>query len=60
MAKKEAVGRYQIGDWSVEREGRIWRAESRGICGWLCLKFGTLAAAHLHLTGEPMRESHKH
>jgi hypothetical protein len=56
MSRKESAGHYTIGIYSVERRGRRWiaygtswgRTEQIGV-------YATLAAAHVALTGEPMR-----
>lgn len=56
MARKDRAGLYQIGIWTVERRGRRWFAESECILGRTVLRFDTLEAAHIQLTGEPRRE----
>jgi hypothetical protein len=58
MARKETAGEYQIGIWNVRREGRVWIAVATGpgtIGDGSPQRFPTLAAAHLALTGEPIR-----
>lgn len=57
MARKEASGSYVIGIYVVEREGNYWIAYGRDF--GFRRRFPTLAAAHLELTGEPMREGPK-
>ena len=54
MARKEAPGRYQIGIYSVEREGKRWRVTTRDEN--FRMTFRSLAEAHRQLTGESMRE----
>lgn len=56
MARKEGPGDYQIGIWSVRREGKQWLAQAVGpgaIGDGSPHYYPTLAAAHLALTGEP-------
>lgn len=53
MTRKEAPGSYVIGIYAVEREGTRWVATT-GRFGFR-QSFPSLAAAHLSLTGEPMR-----
>jgi hypothetical protein len=60
MARREAPGAYQIGIYAVERVGKLWRAHAVGpgtIGTGYAGQWPTLAAAHLALTGEPMREA---
>ena len=55
MMRKEAAGDYQIGIWSVRKEGRVWIAQATGpgTIGDERHLFVTLGAAYLALTGEP-------
>lgn len=53
MARKKGPGWYAIGIYDIQREGSRWVAET-GRLGFR-QSFPTLAAAYLHLTGEPMR-----
>ena len=57
MARKEAPGFYCIGIYDVQREGTRWVARGRDF--GFAQSFPSLAAAHLQLTGEPMREPRK-
>lgn len=60
MARKEGPGDYQIGIWSVRREGKQWLAQAVGpgtIGDGSPHYYPTLAAAHLALTGEPRTET---
>jgi len=50
MMRKEAAGDYQIGIWSVRREGRRWLAQSGDGSPHY---YASLHAAYLALTGEP-------
>lgn len=52
MARKR-FGYYAIGIYEVTRSGREWIARGRDFN--FEKRFSTLAAAHLELTGEPMR-----
>lgn len=58
MARKEAPGLYVIGIYDVQRKHGWWIARGRDF-GSERMAFPTLGAAHLHLTGEPMREPRK-
>jgi hypothetical protein len=54
--RKESAGDYQIGIWSVCREGRKWLAVSTGpgtLGDGSPHYYPTLRAAYLALTGEP-------
>ena len=57
MARREGPGEYQIGVYTVTRRGRRWEAWATGALGEYRKDFPSLAAAHLVLTGEPMREA---
>lgn len=60
MARKDVAGEYQIGIYTVTRLARNrWEAWSTCILGEYRQEFSTLAAAYLHLTGEPMRQVHR-
>lgn len=57
MARKIALSEYQIGIYTLTKIGSRWEATSRDerFSQW----YKTLAAAHLALTGEPMREKRR-
>lgn len=58
MARQIEAGEWQIGIWNVTRCGRSWRAVATGpgtVGDGSPQRFGSLAAAHLALTGEPMQ-----
>jgi hypothetical protein len=55
MLRKESAGDYQIGIWSVRREGRRWLAQATGpgtLGDGSPHYYPTLAAAYLAMTGE--------
>ena len=58
MIRKESAGDYQIGIWSVRRDGRKWLAQATGpgtVGDGDPHSYPTLSAAYLALTGEPLR-----
>lgn len=60
MARREGPGAYQIGIYAVTRAGRTWTAQATGpgtIGDGFAGDFASLGAAHLALTGEPMRDA---
>jgi hypothetical protein len=62
MARREAPGAYQIGIYSVTREGAQWRAFATGpgtLGDGFAGAWRTLGAAHIALTGEAMREERR-
>lgn len=54
MARKQGFGYYTIGIYDVVRSGREWVARGRDF--GFEKRFPTLAAAHLELTGESIRD----
>jgi hypothetical protein len=55
MARKDGPGLYQIGIYTVMREGSGWVAFSHSALGEYRKHFHSLGAAHLELTGESIR-----
>ena len=55
MISKEGPGLYQIGVYSLSKTPQGWRAFSTCALGDYRRDFPSIAAAHLQLTGEPMR-----
>lgn len=58
MARKQGFGHYTIGIYEVIRNRREWIARGRDF--GFEKRFPTLEAAHLQLTGEPMRNDRAH
>jgi hypothetical protein len=60
MARPDGPGAYQIGIYHVRRQGRGWTARASGpgtLGDGFAGDFASLGAAHLALTGEPMRQT---
>ena len=51
MIRKEGPCLYQIGLYSLALNGRVWEARA---ANGNRRPFPSIAAAHLHLTGEPL------